>query len=496
MKRTKSTPLPLPTAFQPEGGSSSPVQQACLVLDLDNTLLDTTIRKLPLLREMFPERSTGIGMPAIRDDYWLTSVLGDRTHDASRSFFAHLDSRDAIQKYPAPLFEGSREAVDRLRSAMYRIVIVTARPESLRAATLRELKRAGLEIGDCDLLMNTDPDSTSPLALKTSIVRSLDGNYRVAAYVGDRGEDVRAAHLNGIPAILLTSTLRTSEILELQIKDEIGLTIATSWAEVPGIVQGLAAGTAQMRSLRDMFIGQYSDWLSDIDRKASTSVALAGVLTAVSGKLLIDPDSSMSSFHALSRASDVILSLAFLSAVFSLLYSIMTYTARQTSGNNSGQRIRSKMKQLIGILFGKSVALPGDPIDQYRRLRESSQALQAHQHQAFFYDKYRSYNADALMNFRLYELRASNYSKLYAERIASKLLVCSIVLLVTWTGLRFFAHDLSSSTSPTTDPPKVIENDRLTSASSSPIQFIKSHGEAQQDASKLDSEQRSKPTEP
>ena len=53
-------------------------------------------------------------------------------------------------------------------------------------------------------------------------------------------------------------------------------------------------------------------------------------------------------------------------------------------------------------------------------------------HLSFFYEKYKSRKSDTLLNLRLYELRASNYSKIYPEIIASNLLISSIFLLFIW----------------------------------------------------------------
>jgi hypothetical protein len=47
------------------------------------------------------------------------------------------------------------------------------------------------------------------------------------------------------------------------------------------------------------------------------------------------------------------------------------------------------------------------------------------------------------------ELRATNYSKVYAERIASKLLLISIILVVAWALQNAFSRPAKETLAPT-----------------------------------------------
>jgi len=80
---------------------------------------------------------------------------------------------------------------------------------------------------------------------------------------------------------------------------------------------------------------------------------------------------------------------------------------------------------------------PHDSIDEFNHLKASSPNKQSRWHYKFFYDRYKTYDPDALSNLRLYELRATNYQKVYAERSGSIFAKISMVLLLLWVISKF-----------------------------------------------------------
>lgn len=81
--------------------------------------------------------------------------------------------------------------------------------------------------------------------------------------------------------------------------------------------------------------------------------------------------------------------------------------------------------------------LYGDALDGFEKFKESAGLKKITAHRKFFYEKYKTYEPDALWNYRLFAIRASNYSKLYGERFASSGLIWAIFTMGVWITLVF-----------------------------------------------------------
>lgn len=402
---------------------------ATVVIDIDNTIVDTALRKQQLLA-----RRIGYlpDIAAVRQDYWLTHYLGPRDGRTSERFFRELDEPPTLAKYPAPPFRGAIEAVRYLASRGLCVVLLSNRPESLRDATIRELARLGLDADLYELyLAPTSRDGQEDAAIKASTIQRVKDNGTVVAVVGDRPDDIHAAATVGIPAVLLASTLNDIEVQALSEGDaDSDFALCENWASALQVITELLRGKDMLDELRSEFTNQYDRWLGDIDNKCQTIVVIAAALAALAGHLLLEAGG-----HQLLREK-IVLGGAFGASIFSAAYALRALTSRYSSGSRAGHSVPIGLRLWIGTLVGKPTSwthTEDDATSESRRVREAALNEKRAAHLQFFYERYRTYDPGAIRNLRLLELRATNYEKLYAERCASDLLSTGLVLLLVWT---------------------------------------------------------------
>ncbi|MGO9377804.1 MAG: hypothetical protein ACLP29_04530, partial [Dissulfurispiraceae bacterium] len=267
--------------------------------------------------------------------------------------------------------------------------------------------------------------------------RELSLTYNILAVIGDRPEDVIAANRNYLTVVLFKSTMTDCEINELSKEYGANLIICTSWPEIYMMIERLESGKLKMEDLRLAFTDQYAKWLGDIDNKCRIVATISAALSALLGKVVFDMFSTCSG--SAEKAITGVLSLALLCSVLSMLYSIRAFTSRHTSGKEGGITVKTRVKQWVAILLGwpeKWSYISDDAVDYCKKLKQGNEAQRSKAHLRFFFDMYKTYDPDALSNLRLFELRAANYAKLYAERIASSLLGFSIVITIFWFVLK------------------------------------------------------------
>jgi len=399
-----------------------------IVIDVDNTLIDTAVRKQKALKLY---HNIDASLEDIRRDYYLTPIIGSPSAFSQR-FLECLTNEDTITKCEAPAFTGAAETVGLFQKNGFDVVFITARPSRLQQVTISELARNGILCKQGDLLM---PSSDVAGDFKKETLRKLHSERQLITVIGDRPEDVQAAQEIGLPAILFASTLPHPEVEGLRRKAMSGLVVCASWPEIAAAAEKLRSGSTLMAKLRELFAAQYGSWLRDIDEKARTVVIIAAILVAFSGNALREQKNHDFGWW--------FLLLALISSTLSTVYAIRAFTARYASGELSTEPVRTRIKQWIAIFLGYQSSwshLPGDAIEEYKNLRHSPENQQASAHLKFFYETYQTHNPDALLNLRMMELRATNYSKLYAERIASKLLLISVVLLLIWAVSDAWTH--------------------------------------------------------
>lgn len=394
-----------------------------IIVDLDNTVIDTAIRKQRLLETKYEQE---VDIKTVRSDYWLESVFGKNSKVAT-SFFESLDSPDCIRDIDAPLFDGTAETIKVFRDSGYRVLFLTARPKSLEKATLKELNEKGIECTANELLM---PESRIQLEkheqeFKSEILREVLSMGLIAAVIGDRPSEILGAQEIMIPAILFTSTMSRNEIASLYSFETVGISEASDWYSIRNKFYEFQQGREQMQIMRKMFTQQYSNWLKDIDGKLGIVSVIGAAIIAYCGHQLTIIAPGGFEFY--------LLVLALFVATLSLIYAIRGLTSRHTSGPKASLGFATHAMQWFSILFGRprdKMYLINDAIDMYNRTRDASTVSQMTAHSKLFFDHYKTYNPEILMNLRLLELKSANYSKLYPEVIASKLLIFSIVILL------------------------------------------------------------------
>jgi phosphoglycolate phosphatase-like HAD superfamily hydrolase len=396
---------------------------------VDNTTIDTACRKQKALKIYHGVEAS---LDKIRSDYELAPILGSGGEVAA-SFFIRLDTEEAITTCDAPAFPGAATTIELFRKNGFDIVFMTARQSNLREVTLSELLRNNIPCQERELWMPSSSDQGGEFKFQN--VRKLSLERQIVAVIGDRPEDIKAAQGAAVPAILFKSTLKDPEVEAIVRADRSGLIVCSSWTEIATAVEKLQSGSAQMALLRTLFSEQYGSWLRDIDEKMKIVVAVAAVIVAFCGGELHENASYDFGWW--------LLLLTLIVSSLATVYAVRGFTSRYSSGTLSSSPVRTQLKQVFAVLLGwpqKWLHLPNDAIAEYRAIQHASEREQASAHLKFFYDRYRTHNPDALLNLRMLELRATNYSKLYAERIASNLLILAITLIVLWALRSAGAH--------------------------------------------------------
>lgn len=401
-----------------------------VIIDLDNTLVDTAIRRHSILGSIFQNNPPSIG--EVRSDFMLVKYLGDKESPTAMEFFSRLSSESGILENPAPLFDSAKKTINWLLNEDIEIIILSGRPERLLDVSKKELLSQGIEIDKLSFyFLPDDIDRTSPnyneeQDYKYNKLIEIQEEMIILAYIGDQPTDVLAADRALVTPILFLGSCKKGDIDSLKRETSTGLQLCSNWLEVKKTLELLVSGQEEMIKLRDDFTDQYSKWLGDIDSKCRILATIAAALGGITGKLFFDAKGNYLS---------VVIAISFVLAILSMIYSIRSITSRYTSGRDASVPTKTKAAQFFGILLGwpkKWQFREGDAIDEYENLREGTTEKQRNSHLSFFYSRYGTYDPRSLKNLRMFELRATNYSKLYAERFASRTLTWSIVTLIIW----------------------------------------------------------------
>jgi len=217
---------------------TAPVSPRGLVIfDLDGTLFRAESVTVPAVRRAFgmrglPEPSDEeircfIGRPTPELHAWISSQCpADMGEEVARDvdrFEIELVT-EAGELYP-----GALEALHELRASVAQMAICTNGPRPYVQAVLGGYSLA--RFFDAVRLLESDDDR------KPGMVRDLLARLsaRPAVVVGDRGDDVAAAHRNGLPAVAAMYGVGSRE--ELAAADA----LAASPSELPRLVTELLA---------------------------------------------------------------------------------------------------------------------------------------------------------------------------------------------------------------------------------------------------------------
>ncbi len=214
-----------------------------IVFDLDNTIVETAVRKHGLLREHL--RSDAATLQAVRDDYHLTSFF-DRGEQLARDYFRSLDTDRVIRRHRAPVMAGALEVVEEVKRAGYHVCIVTARPVAIEEATRDELAWLGLDrLVDVVFLLGAPyrhGNADSHIQYKKDTVGMIARRHEVMAVVGDRPEDIVSALHVDAAAVVLASTMSREEIDGVAGgREDVKVHVCQSWRQIQGCLRAVAA---------------------------------------------------------------------------------------------------------------------------------------------------------------------------------------------------------------------------------------------------------------
>ena len=211
-----------------------------LIFDLDGTLFRTELVTVPAVAKSFQAHGLAVppdeaicsffGRPAPEFHAWIRSLCPP---EVVSEVIAAIDGNEmALIARAGALYPGVREALAELRASMGQMALCS---NGRHAYVSRVLAVHGLEP-----FFAVVRHRESARDNKLSMVRELLGHLesRPALVIGDRSDDIEAAHQNGLRAIAATYGYGTAE--ELQAADA----VAHSPSDLPGLVRRLLAGTA------------------------------------------------------------------------------------------------------------------------------------------------------------------------------------------------------------------------------------------------------------
>jgi phosphoglycolate phosphatase len=182
-----------------------------LVFDLDGTLADTAhdligALNVLLTREGLPPMMLADGRPLVGAGaraliergfaYQGAPLEPDRTDALMRDFLAHYEAHIADE---SRLFPGALEALDRFKSAGFRLAVCTNKSEGLARLLLQKLSAADRFAAICG--RGSFPvQKPDPRTLWLTI-EAADGDPRRAVMVGDSKTDIDTARAAGSPSV-------------------------------------------------------------------------------------------------------------------------------------------------------------------------------------------------------------------------------------------------------------------------------------------------------
>jgi phosphoglycolate phosphatase-like HAD superfamily hydrolase len=408
------------------------VQNKVVIIDIDDSILDLSERRYQLYKQHFPHAQ--VQEKEIRSDVTL-SFLGDRESASAIQYLKDFSNPEVISEIELKPIQGSVEAIKGLIHQDINLAFLTGRHISFKEDTIKSLTSIGINEESYKLYMHNDLNPLDPInhseeiKYKTQQMQKISATNNVIAAIGDRLTDISAAIIAKIPAILLETTQFEEEEWEkIKLYEHVGLERCDTWSQVLLNIGNFQSGSTQMIELRHSFTEQYSSWLQNLNSLSAIDVTISAILAAFSGQAVLNDN-----LHVISRSTAI---FSLIIALLALIFSIRAFTSRYTSGSKTNEAIVPKLKQILSILFDSSKEgtkyREGDAIDDYLKLRKMTTASQSRAHLDFFYKRYGTHNASALLNLRLYEMRAVNYSKAYAEHMSSTLLVWGVVYIVFW----------------------------------------------------------------
>ncbi len=411
--------------------------QFSIIIDIDNTLIDTSIRKQKILEATFESR---LQLNDIKKDYYLEKAFGNKESEMYKRFLNILNSENGILENGAELFENANTILERLKIEGYNIILLSARPSKLLEVTRKELELLNVDLKGIQIYLNDTEgsDVDDGESFKTKKLQELLKIDKILVLIGDRIADMNAALSNRIPSILFNNY----EDLPKTYNNPAGFFQDLTWIDIYNTIKTIKSGDEQIEGLRLKMIDQYASWLSDIDNKARINVTISIGLLGLTGAL-IKQELLFSNVENILTSSSIL--IAFLFALFSLLYSLKSFTSRHTSGSSAKRTIKITLLNSINVLWPKFFKKyqyidEKDPVKLYEDLKNKSEFEKRNAHITYFQETFHTYDKDALLNLRLFALKATNYAKVYPERISNNLLSLSIAFIAIWLILPYLIN--------------------------------------------------------
>ncbi len=399
-----------------------------IAIDIDNTIIDTSIRKYSIIKKINP--NIEISIDDIRDDFYLKD---NSLKDIKDEIFKILNSNIGIEQNLATSFVNCTNVINNWIKEGIKVVLITARDLSQRKATQKELKLNGINLNNeltIHFYPNKEYDKNDILSYKKSLLESYKKSNNILCFIGDTDTDISA----GINASVHTIQFESSNI-QIEKENPLGVYKCRNWYEVNRVVEVIKNKTIELSRMRDVFSLQYASWLTDMDEKAKNNVVIGLGLSTIAGAL-ISKESNL-------NIEKFFLIFSIFLSILSVIFSLLSITPRRTSGKNVGSRITNSVKgtlrsirYLFYLLFGfKSCKYMGDddPVKYFESIKNMSISEQRVLHYDFILDKLFSTDPEAMKNVRLFSLRSAHYSKIYPNKISSSLTIFSILFLLGWT---------------------------------------------------------------
>lgn len=368
----------------------------------------------------------------IQKDYYLEKLFGNAESEAYKKFLNYINTPEGITKHPADLFDGVKEVFDRLNKDGIKIILISARHIRTKDETKKELDKNGLKdkyssIHLANKLLNNAEEIAN---YKRREVKQILKTNKVIAYIGDRLSDFKAAKTFKIPTISFNNHQENLKDFD----NPSGHFNSKNWIDIYGTIKQLIDGNKEIENLRLKLIDQYASWLSDIDHKARLNATIGLGLAGLSGTII---KQGLNFNSCAGIISSIAITIGLFTSLIAIIFALRASTSRRTSGINAKEKIGAKFRHGLNTLnssFFKDDNFLGDndPIIQYDELKNEPEWKQKNKHYSYFQEGYKTYDKDALLNLRLYALRAANYAKLYPERFSAQWLEFSIISVTIW----------------------------------------------------------------
>jgi len=423
-----------------------------IVVDIDNTIVDQSSRKLAILRSM--NRQT-ITADELQHDFHLTSLFKEDSI-ARATFFGKLlgpDFQDSLTAMPQAV-----EALNQLKDK-HRIIYLTSRPESQKDITSQLIVRLGFPgVNEDDVKIEMWPleceiDDLSyeqscreALDWKKCLISRYASDNEILVGIDDMPENVSIFANLGIPSILFAShgtREQLCEELKAGIENRLvrdSVLIIDNWKDAHTAIEGLDSAEDTLKELVGVHTTEYVSFLGDLDAKARLLLMTASFLgTAFLGIIWkMAPTVGRYSNKVPDVCSWILLVLSSIGVFLcssSIIFSIRSFASRHTRGHGLGKPITvtevSKfLKHTLLMFIGRPICPTESPIEDAMLARTAQgKPQQRLAHLGFFQRNYGTYDPELIRNQRMLDMRALNYEKIYPEAYARRTLMLSLCLI-------------------------------------------------------------------